>query len=152
MNYEELENILNPDEIALPVITRPSTLNADFCSSRTGISGHRLSVSANHEDQKAVFVSSRNHCKGSDLEASIHPMTEADGAWPEIPEFATLRFSSEEKFKGSVMDGVRHDDEVRVCEDTTVFLSVSDLIDLRTEINRAIREARINNINVPQGA
>jgi len=151
MTYNELESILTTDGINLRV-KRRKNVDSEFSTARASIGGHRLRVSADQEDQGHVFVSTDSHCSGSDVEVVIHPRTEAEGGYPAIPDFATLRFSSEEKYDGSVMDGVRHDDEVRVCEDTTVFVSLSDLLDLRTEINREIRKARRNNINVPKGA
>ena len=151
MTYNELESILTTDGINLRVKRRKNA-GSEFSTARASIGGHRLRVSADQEDQGHVFVSTDSHCSGSNVEVAIHARTEADSECPKLPEFTTLRFSSEEKFEGSVMHGVRHANKVRVYEETTVFLSVSDLLDLRTEINREIRKARRNNINVPKGA
>ena len=159
MTYDELKKILTPDGIALPVKLRENVGNGDLSTARASIGGHSLRVSAHHDpdgfiskERKYVYVSCDSHFQRSDVEVVIHPMTETGEGITPLPEFATLRFSSAKRFDGSVMDGVRHDSEVRVVEETTVFVGLSDLLDLRTEINREIRKARRNNINVPKGA
>ena len=159
MTYDELENILTPDGTALPVKLRKNVGCGDLSTARASIGGHSLRVSAHHDpdgfisrERKYVHVSSDSHFERSDVEVVIHPMTEGGEGLTPLPEFATLRFSSAKQFDGSMMDGVRHDDKVRVVEETTVFVGLRDLLDLRTEINREIRKARRNNINVPKGA
>ena len=76
------------------------------------------------------------------MDVSVMPPLAGHAAPTHGEPWGYIEFTSREELDGDCMEDIDHDDTVLVSKETTVYLSVDDLVALRDQINKELRKAR----------